>query len=102
VIVAGRTRDVGVRLALGASPATIARTIVVESVGAAVVGIVAGIALTAVLGGFLEHLLVDVSARDPWTVMAVAGTVLTGALLASAAPARRAARVDPVVALRSE
>ncbi len=102
VIVAGRTRDVGVRLALGASPVTIARTIVVESVGAAMAGIVAGIALTAVLGGFLEHLLVDVSARDPWTVMVVAGTVLAGALLAAAGPARRAARVDPVVALRSE
>jgi predicted permease len=102
VIVAGRTRDVGVRLALGASPVTIARTIVVESVGAAIVGVAAGLALTAVLGRFLEHLLVDVSARDPWTVMVVAGTVLTGAVLAAAGPARRAARIDPVVALRIE
>jgi putative ABC transport system permease protein len=102
VIVAGRTREVGVRLALGASPAAIGRAVVVESVGAAVVGIVIGIAMTVALGRFLERLLVDVSARDPRTVAAVAATILAGAILAAAAPAVRAARVDPVTALRSE
>jgi putative ABC transport system permease protein len=102
VIVAGRTREVGVRLALGASPGAIARTIVVESVAAAGIGVGAGVVLALATGRFLERLLVDVSARDPWTVLTVSALVLAGAVLAAAGPARRAARTDPVVALRAD
>jgi predicted permease len=102
VIVAGRSRDMGVRLALGASPTAIGRQIVVESVGAAAVGIGVGLALTIALGRFLQHLLVDVSAYDLTTIAAVAGTVLAGAALAAVVPARRAARMDPVIALRAD
>jgi putative ABC transport system permease protein len=102
VIVAGRSRVVGVRLALGASPGAIARKIVVESVAAAGIGVGAGVVLALATGRFLERLLVDVSARDPWTVLTVSALVLAGAVLAAAGPARRAARTDPVVALRAD
>lgn len=100
--VASRTRDVGVRLALGASRRDVALSVIGESVGAAAVGIATGAALTLAVGGVLEHLLVDVSARDPLTMAMVATVVLIGAVLAAALPARRAATVDPVIALRAE
>jgi len=100
--VASRVRDVGVRLAIGATPAAVARAVVVESLRPAVAGIAAGVAIAIGLGRFVAHLLVDVSAHDPWTVAAVAGALLGGAVLAAVFPARRASRVDPVAALRAD
>lgn len=102
VAVAGRRREVGVRLALGASPAGVARAVIVESLAWAAVGVGVGVVLALAAGRVVEHLLVDVSAYDPWTLAAVALTVLAAAVAAAAVPARRAARIDPVTALRAE
>lgn len=102
VTVAGRVREVGVRLALGASPAEVARVVIVESLGYAAVGVGAGVALALGVGRLVEHLLVDVSAYDPGTVATIALILLVAAVAAAAVPALRAARIDPVTALRSD
>jgi putative ABC transport system permease protein len=102
VVVAGRTREVGVRLALGASPAGVARAVLMESLSPSAVGVAAGLALAIAAGRYVEHLLVDVSAGDPRTLAVVALTVLVASGVAAAIPARRAARVDPITALRSD
>jgi putative ABC transport system permease protein len=101
MMVASRTRDVGVRLAIGASPRQVAGAVIVESLHPVVAGVAAGVGLALGLGRFVSHLLVDVSASDPWTLASVAAVLVVGAILAAAIPARRAARVDPVVALRA-
>jgi len=102
VTVAGRVREVGVRLALGASPGQVARVVIVESLGYAAVGVGAGVILALGVGRLVEHLLVDVSASDPGTLAAVALVLLVAAVAAAVVPALRAARIDPVIALRSD
>jgi putative ABC transport system permease protein len=100
--VAAASRELSVRLALGASPAEVARAVVFASLGHASLGVAVGLALALALGRLVQHLLVDVSAHDPRTVVAVAGVMLVAAALASALPAGRAARIDPASALRSD
>ncbi len=97
-----RTHELGVRLALGAQRADILRLVVGQGVRIAGLGLVVG-ALAALLGGrALASLLYGISPHDP-LVLAVAGlTVLAVAALSSWLPARRATRVDPMVALRYE
>jgi putative ABC transport system permease protein len=102
VFVGGRTREIGIRLAIGASPSSVARHVVGDSLVTATVGIVLGSALALATGRLLEGLLVGVSGRDPLTLGAVAVVLLGAALAAALLPARRAARVDPVTALRAE
>lgn len=101
VVVTGRTRDLGIRLALGASPGRVARAVVVEGVALVTVGVAAGLLLGLATGRAVAHLLVDVSASDPVTLSAVALTLVGAALAAVAGPARRAALVDPATALRA-
>jgi putative ABC transport system permease protein len=100
--VAQRTREIGVRMALGAREADVLRMVVREGLvvtGAGLaVGILGALALTRVLGS----LLYDTSTTDPLTFVAVALALGAVAMFASWLPARRAARVDPVVALREE
>src|SRR5690606_9898081 len=91
VVVAARVREVGVRLALGASPGQVARGVMMEGIGWAAVGVAAGLALAFALGRFVEHLLVDVSAHDPVTLTAVSLVLFGTAIAAAAIPARRAA-----------
>ncbi|MBW3554496.1 MAG: ABC transporter permease [Gemmatimonadetes bacterium] len=101
-VVSQRTREIGVRMALGA-PRTTVRTMVVRQ-GMTLAAIGVGIGLVGAFAGsqVLETLLYGVSATDPMTYLGVA-TVLAGvALLASWIPARRAAGVDPAIALRNE
>ncbi len=102
VLVASRTHEIGVRLAVGASPASVARQVVGESVRNAVAGIVLGLLLALVSGQLLQSLLVGVSPRDPLTLLVVSAVLLTVSGAAALVPARRAARVDPVEALRLE
>jgi putative ABC transport system permease protein len=100
--VAQRTHEIGVRMALGAERGQVARQVVGGSLKLALLGVAAGLATAAGLTGFLASLLYEVRPLDPATFAAVFGVLLGVALLASYLPARRAAKVDPVVALRCE
>lgn len=100
--VSRRTPEFGIRMAVGATPASIARQVVGEGLRLGAAGIALGVGLALVFGRALESLLFDVGAVDP--VSLVASAVLVGfvTLLASYAPARQAARVDPMAALRGD
>lgn len=102
IMVAARARDIGVRLALGASPAGVARKLIFESLRTATIGLGAGLVLALAAGRLIAGLLVGVAGHDPVTLVMVAASLLLLAAAAAAAPARRAARVDPVEALRAE
>jgi putative ABC transport system permease protein len=97
-----RTREIGVRLALGATPQQAIGAIVSESVPVVAAGVVAGLAAALLLGRFLEALLFEVASHDPVSVVAAGSAVAAIAMLSSYVTARRAARIDPLVALRDE
>jgi putative ABC transport system permease protein len=101
-IVTHRTREIGIRMALGARPATVVSQVVRQSAVQVVIGIVLGIGGAALLSRYLEGLLFGVTPLDlPAFVVAGAGFTLV-ALVAAYRPARRATQVDPLVALRAE
>jgi putative ABC transport system permease protein len=100
--VAQRTHEVGVRLALGASRANILRLVVGHGLVLALAGVALGAVGALVLGRFVAGMLFGVQATDPVTFVAVAVLLVAVALVACYRPARRAARVDPIVALRCE
>jgi len=102
MLAGGRTREIGVRLAIGATPASVARHVVGESLGNAVAGIAIGCLIALAAGTLIQSLLVDVSAHDPATLGLVAAVLLVVAVVAALVPAIRAARIDPVAALRAE
>jgi predicted permease len=97
-----RTREMGVRVALGAQPADILRFVVGQGVALSAVGAIAGIVVALGLTRYLGSLLYGVQPDDPLTFAAVAVLLATVAFAASYVPARRVIRVDPVVALRYE
>lgn len=97
-----RTREIGVRMALGATPGSVLKLIVVEGMKVAVIGVVIGLAGGLALGKTVSSLVFGVRVHDPWTFSAVALVLACIALAACIIPARRAARVDPMVALRYE
>jgi putative ABC transport system permease protein len=97
-----RYREIAVRLALGATHAQVMRVVVREAIAPAALGLVAGLAIARLTAHALTAFLFGVQALDPWT-FAVVGTVLAGAILAASLfPARRVARIDPLVTLRHE
>ncbi len=98
-----RTREIGVRMALGARPSAVLRLVLAQGLTLVVIGLAIGVGLAYVVTGVIPRdLLPGVSARDPWTFAGTAALLGTVALLASYLPARRATRIDPLVALRTE
>lgn len=100
--VARRTRDLAVRLAVGARPRRIFRDVAARGLLLASVGVALGLFLAAALGRALQGTLYGVAAVDPSTLLGVAAVQLVVALAATAIPARRAVGVDPARALRDE
>ena len=97
-----RRREIGVRLALGATPPAVVRLVTAEQVRPAIVGLSIGLAGALLLARAMENLVYGVSARDATTYFVFAGAVLMAVTVASYACARRAASIDPAVALREE
>ena len=100
--VVARTREIGVRVALGAQPRNVFGMILRQGLGAAVAGLTLGLAGALALGGVLRKLLYGVTPTDPATFVGVVVVLLVVSLAACVVPARRALRVDPLDALRSE
>jgi len=100
--VSQRTRELGVRVALGASAGAVLRLVVGEGVRVVIIGLAVGAAVALALASRVSPLLYQVSAKDPVTYAGVVGILLVVAIVASLAPALRAARVDPNVALRAD
>jgi predicted permease len=100
--VAQRSREIGVRLALGAGPGLVARMIVSEAARMAVLGVIPGVIGAYLAARAMTALLFGVEPGDPLTIAAAAALCLATAVLGAVRPAMRAARVDPMAALRSE
>jgi len=100
--VSGRTREIGVRMALGAQPGTVYRLIMKEAGRLIAAGLVIGLVCSMVAASLLRGLLFGVRAADPEILAIVAAMLGIAAILASYIPARRAASIDPVDALRAE
>jgi putative ABC transport system permease protein len=101
-LVSQRTREIGVRLALGATRSEVFRQILGRGMALAGAGAAIGVGAAIGLSQVMESLLFSVSRRDPVTFIAVPVALVVVAGLACYLPARRAMRVDPVVALRAE
>ncbi len=101
-VVSQRTREIGVRMALGAQSRAVRRMVVHQGLAVTLVGTVLGLAGALALTRLMQTLLFDVSATDPATFLAAPVLLIAVSLVATWLPARRAAGVDPVEALRSE
>jgi ABC-type antimicrobial peptide transport system permease subunit len=101
-LVGQRTREVGVRMALGATPTAVTRMFLSHAAGWTLAGIVVGLAGALAVTELLSGMLFQVNARDPWSLAAAPALLLAVALTAAWLPARRAARIDPVRTLREE
>ena len=100
--VSQQRRELGIRIALGAAPSTVVRMVLVDGLRLALVGIALGTVGALATSRLLSGLLFGVGANDPSTFVAIALLLVAVALLACWLPARRAAAVDPVAALRAE
>ena len=97
-----RTREIGIRMALGAKRQSILNMVLREGMILAAVGLGVGMTMGAALTRLLSSQLYNLSATDPWTFTGVSVFLMAVALVACCIPARRAMRVDPTVALRYE
>jgi putative ABC transport system permease protein len=100
--VTARTREMGIRIALGAESGRVQRLVIGEGIGLVAVGAVIGLAGALAATRLLRTFLFDLTSSDPLTYAAIVVVLGTAAIAASWIPARRASRVDPVVALRAE
>jgi len=100
--VSQRTREIGIRMALGAERSMVTRLFVRYGLTLAAIGIACGLAAAMVLSRVMGSLLFEVSAMDPLTYVAVCASLTAAAVLASYLPALRATLVNPVTALRAE
>jgi ABC-type antimicrobial peptide transport system permease subunit len=101
-LIADRRREIGVRMALGATAADVGRLVLRGSFAMALVGVAIGEAAALLLGRFAEPLLFETSARDPLVFASVGALLIAVAMAATLVPARRARTVNPVDALRTE
>jgi putative ABC transport system permease protein len=97
-----RFNEFGIRLALGAQPGNVLRLVMLGGMRVAVVGIVIGVGAAFMLTRLLEKMLFGITPNDPLTFVTVTVVLAAAALAASLIPARRATKVDPLVALRCE
>jgi putative ABC transport system permease protein len=95
-----RTREIGVRLALGAAPRTMMGMVIGDSLRLVAIGVAAGIPLAFAATRALRSLLFDVSPSDPWTFGSATLVLAAAAIAATYLPARRASRIPPVDVLR--
>jgi putative ABC transport system permease protein len=100
--VSQRMRELGVRVALGASRRELIVMVVRQSLAPIAIGLAAGVAGSLASSRLLAGMLYDVQPGDPWVIASIAAVVAGAAVAASWVPARRAASVDPLVALRDE
>ena len=97
-----RTREIGIRIAIGGQPHNVVWTVVSEALLLVVGGLLIGIPVALLLSRYLQSLLFGLTPADGWSIFAVIVTTGLMTLVASIIPARRAARIDPVTALRCE
>jgi ABC-type antimicrobial peptide transport system permease subunit len=100
--VSQRVREIGIRIALGAQPAKILSMILSQGLLLAAFGVAIGLAGALAVTGLAKSLLFEVTPTDPITYMGVALVLVSAAIIASYLPARRAAAIDPIEALRAE
>jgi predicted permease len=100
--VSQRTREIGVRMALGASDAHVLKTVLTQGLGQVAIGLLIGLPLAFAVARLLRSILIDVSPGDPLTFAGVILLLMSAGILGCLVPGRRATRVDPVTALRHE
>jgi putative ABC transport system permease protein len=101
-LVGQRTREIGIRMALGATEGKVLALVLRQGLVVALVGAAIGLLAAFALGRVIQSLLFDVRADDPLTFVVVALALAAVAMVASYLPARRAARTDPMASLRAE
>lgn len=101
-LVASRTREMGIRLAVGAKPAALVTMMVRQSIVPVAIGLAAGLFSAKYAARWAESRFVKLDTSDPWPLVIAGGVVIAATLIAAYAPARRAARVDPTIVLRAE
>jgi ABC-type antimicrobial peptide transport system permease subunit len=101
-LVSRRTREIGIRMALGARSGDVVTMVMRESIGLTLAGLVVGLPIAVGMGRVLSSVLVDVSGFDPLVFVTGPAVLATASLIASYIPVRRAAHVNPLSALRAE
>jgi len=101
-LVSQRTREIGIRMALGARPLSVTGHVVLDALKLAALGVAIGLAASLFVTQLMDNMLFQISPNDPSTFIVIALSLAMTSLMAAALPARRAAMVDPTVALRAE
>jgi ABC-type antimicrobial peptide transport system permease subunit len=100
-LVRARTQEIGVRMALGATAASVQRMVLRQGLVLAAIGLAVGITFSLLAGGIIRGMLYGISPADPLTLLIVGGVLTTVSFVASYLPARHATRIDPAAAIRS-